>query len=109
VQLRLSCSRTNGAKGDEVCEELGGDGIEHLRRNGHACGCEIHEQLARHSQTLVDLVALVNVWVVDQSFPADGCSWFLKVGAHDDAEVVLKLVGESLEALAVLECQLWVV
>jgi hypothetical protein len=109
VQLRLGCSRTNGTERDEVGKELRGDCVEHLGRNGHARGGEVDEQLSRDSQTLVDLVALVNVWVVDQPLPADRCSWFLEVGAHDDAEVVLKLVGKGLEALAVLECQLRVV
>jgi hypothetical protein len=109
VQLRLSCSCTDSAKGDEVCKKLWRDCVEHLRSNWHALGCEVDVELARDTKTLVDLVALVNVWVVDQTLPANSCSWLLEVGAHDDADVVLELVGERLEALAVLNGHLGVV
>lgn len=109
MQLRLSCSCTNSAEGDEVCEELWRDCVEHLRGNGHALGCEVDVKLARDTKTLVDLVALVDVWVVDQTLPANSCSGLLQVGAHDDADVVLELVGERLEALAVLNGRLGVV
>jgi hypothetical protein len=109
VQLRLRCSRADSAEGDEVREELGGDCVEHLGRNGHTRRSKIDEQLARHPQSFVNFVALVNVGVIDESFPANRCPWLLEVGAHDDAEVVSKLVGKSLETLAVLERELWVV
>jgi hypothetical protein len=109
VQLRLCCSCANSTKRDEICEELGGDCVEHLRGNGHTRRSEIYKQLARNPQSLVDLVALVNVRVVDESLPANRCAGLLEVRAHDDAEVVLKLIGKSLETLAVLKCELWVV
>lgn len=109
VQLGLCCARTDSAKRDEVREELWGDGVEHLRGNGHAGRCEVDEQLARDAETLVDLVALVNVGVVDETLPANSCPWLLEVGTHDDAEVVLKLVGNGLQSLAVLNGQLGVV
>ena len=109
VELGFRCPGTNGAKGDEVCKELWRDGVEHLRGNGHTSRCKVNKELARDPKALVDLVRLVNVWVIDQALPADCCSWLLEVGAHDDAEVVLKLVGQGLETLAVLDGQFWVV
>ena len=109
VQLRLCCARADGAEGDQVCEELGGDRVEHLGGNGHARGCEVDKELAGDAQTLVDLEGLVDVGVIDQALPADRCARLLEVGAHDDADVVLKLVGEGLQALAVFKSQFGVV
>lgn len=109
VQLRLCCARTDGAEGDQVSKELGGDGVEHLRSDGHAGRSEVDEKLARDAQALVDLEGLVDVGVVDQTLPANCCARLLEVSAHDDADVILELVGEGLEALAVLEGELGVV
>lgn len=109
VKLGLGSAGTNGTQGDEVSEELWGDGIQHLRGNWHAHGGEVTEELAGDAQALVDLVRLINVWVVDQTFPSDGCAWLLEVSAHDDAQVAGELLGEGLELCAVLEGGGWVV
>lgn len=103
VELRLGGPRADGAHGDEVRQELGGDGVQHLGGDGHAPGRQVGEHLARDPQTLVDLEGLVDVRVVDQALPADGRAGLLEVGAHDDAQVVGELVGERLEAVGVLE------
>lgn len=60
--------------------------------------------MSRDTETLVDLVGLVDVRVVDQTLPADGGAWLLEVGAHDDAEVILEFVGEGLEATGIFQC-----
>ena len=109
VQLRLGGTRTNSAEGDQIRKELGGDGVEHLRGNRHASRCEVNEELAGDAQTLVDLEGLIDIWVVDQALPANCCAGLFEVGSHDDANVVLELVGEGLQALAVLERKLRVV
>ena len=103
VQLRLGSSCANCAERDEVGEELRRDGVEHFRGNWHALTSEVAEELPADAQTLVDLVALVNVGVVDQTFPADCGPGLLEVGAHDDAKVVAELVGELDQARAVLD------
>lgn len=108
VQLRLGCSCANGAKRNEICEKLWRDCVEHLGGNGHALRGKIDVKLTRDAKALVDLVALIDVRIVDQTFPTDCCSWFLKVGTHDDAEVVLELVSKRLKALAVLHSHLGV-
>jgi hypothetical protein len=96
VQLRLCCARTDRAEGDQVCEELGRDGVEHFGRDGHAGACEVNKELAGDTQTLVDLEGLINIGIVDQALPADCCAGLLEVGAHNDANVVLQLVGKGL-------------
>lgn len=109
VELGLGGASANGSKGDEVCEELRGDGVEHLRGNGHALTGEVAVELAGDTETLVDLVRLIDIRVVDQTLPANSCARLFKVGAHDDAEVALELLGELDEARAVLDSGLGVV
>jgi hypothetical protein len=109
VQLRLGGTGANGTERDEVGKELGRDGVEHFAGNGHALAGQVAEELAGDAQTLVDLVALVEVGVVDQTLPADSGTGLLEVGAHDDAEVLLELVGELLQAAAVLDGSVGVV
>lgn len=103
VQLGLGRACTDGTDRDEVGEELGGDGVQHLGGNGHPLGCEVFVHLAGDTQALVDFVAVVDIGVVDQALPADGRAGLLQVGAHDDAQVVGQLVREGLEPVGVLE------
>jgi hypothetical protein len=109
VELGLGGASANGSKGDEVCEELGRDSVEHLGGNGHALAGEVAVELAGDTETLVDLVRLIDIRVVDQALPANSCARLFKVGAHDDAEVALELLGELDEARAVLDGGLGVV
>jgi hypothetical protein len=104
VQLRFRGTRTNGSKRDQIGKELRRDGIQHLRGNGHTHRSQIAVQLAGDSQALVDLETLVNVWIVDQALPADRSPRLLEVGAHDDGEVRVQLVGEGFQTLAVFDC-----
>lgn len=101
VKLGLGCSCTDGANGDAVGKELGGDCVEHLGGNGHAVGGQVDEELAGNAQALVDLEGGVDIRVVDQAFPADGCARLLEVSAHDDAEIAGELLGELLETASV--------
>jgi hypothetical protein len=109
VELRLGRASANGTERDEVREELRGDGVQHFRGNGHALTGKVAEELAGDAQTLVDLERLINVGVVDQALPADSCARLLEVGAHDDAEVALQLVGDLDKARAVFDGGLGVV
>ena len=96
VKLRLGGAGTDGADGDEVSEELGGDGVEHLAGNGHARGREVLEELPGDPEALVDLEGLVDIRVVDEALPADGGAGLLEVGTHDDDEVLGELGGDGL-------------
>lgn len=46
---------------------------------------EVTEQLTRQTKTFVDLEGAINIGVVDETFPANGCTWFLlrsEYGTH---------------------------
>lgn len=54
-------------------------------------------------QSLVDLEAIIDIRVIDKTFPADRCAGFFKVGAHDYKEVLGVLLLEGNELVAVFE------
>lgn len=102
VQLGLGGAGTNSTDGNAVGQELRRDGIKHLASNGHASSGKVDKELARHTQTLVDLERRVDIGVVDQTLPADGSSRLLQVGTHNNAEIIAELVSENLELGGVL-------
>lgn len=61
-------------------------------------GGQVNEELAGHTKTLVDLEGVVDIGIVNETLPANGCSGLLKVGAHHDAEIVRELVRHRLES-----------
>ncbi len=103
VKLALRGAGTNGTDRDEVGKELGGNGVEHLRGNGHARRGQVAEELPRDAETLVDLEGLVDIGVVDQTLPADRRPRLLEVGAHHNDEVLRELVRERLQPVRVLD------
>jgi len=77
VKLRLSSTSTDGTPRDEVGDVLGGDSVEKLRSDGDADVRKVAQELTSKTQTLVDLERSVEVWIVDEALPSDGCAWFL--------------------------------
>jgi hypothetical protein len=103
VKLGLGGAGADGTEGDEIGQVLGGDGVKHLTGDGETGGGQVDVEFAGDTETLVDVVGLIDVGIVDQTLPADGGTGLLKVGAHDDAEVLGELVGELLEAASIFE------
>ncbi len=77
MQLTLRRAHTNRAPRDEVRDELRRDGIEEFAAGGNAEVGDVAEELAGEAETGVDLEGAVDVWVVDEAFPADGRTGFL--------------------------------
>ena len=77
--------------------------VKKLRRSGKPELVDVQQELARQAEALVDVVALVQIRVVDESLPADDGSWFLKVGAHHDHEMVRVPIGDLLQSVGVFE------
>ena len=64
---------------------------------------DVEQQFAREAQPLVDVEALVQIRVVDQSLPADRCARLLEVGAHDDDQVIGIARSQARQPFAILE------
>jgi hypothetical protein len=60
--------------------------------------------LSGSSEALVDVEGVVNVRVVDQTLPSNGSPGLLKVAPHDDEKVILVLLLELQQTVAVLQC-----
>lgn len=103
MKLALGGSGANSTNREQVGQELGGDGIQHLTGNGHALGGQVDEELAGQAQALVDLEAAVDVGVVDEALPANSGAGLLKVRAHDDEELILVLFASLQQEVAVGE------
>jgi hypothetical protein len=63
VQLGLGGSSSDGSPGDEVRDELRGDGIEQFGTDGHAHRGDVDHEFTGESETFVDLERVVDVGV----------------------------------------------
>jgi hypothetical protein len=65
-----------------------------FRRAGQSELIDAQENRSSQFQAGGNVAGAVQVGIVDQTFPADGGSRFLKIGSHDDQEPVTQLVCE---------------
>lgn len=71
------------------------DGVEKLGANRHSHVSKVHKQLATHLQTLVNFKCTVDIWVVDETFPANSRTRFLRVGKESFRKAADQLDRES--------------
>lgn len=103
MELGLCSPCADSTNTQHVSQELRRDGVEHLAGKRHAPLGQVSEKLSRDTQTLVDFEGVVNVWVVDEALPSDSCARLLQVRAHDDEQVILVLLLQGQQAIAVFE------
>lgn len=65
--------------------------------------------MSREAKPLVNLKAVIDFWVVDEAFPANCCTWLLKIASHNNDEIILVFLFQFHEAVAVFEGCRWVV
>lgn len=80
VELGLSSTGADSTPRYEVSDVLGRDGVEKLRSDGDTEVGKVAQELTSEAQTLVDLERPVEIWIVDETFPSDGRTWFLMKG-----------------------------
>lgn len=80
MELRLGSTSTDSTPRDEISDELGRDGVEELGSDRDTKAGKIAQELASKTETLVDLERAIEVWVIDETLPSDGCAWFLSDG-----------------------------
>ena len=69
---------------------LRGNSIQHLACDWYTQLSQLHKQLPRDPQALVDLETLIDIRIVNQSLPADCCPWLFKIGPHNNNKVIFK-------------------
>lgn len=49
---------------------------------------QVKQKSAGNTKTLIDLERVIQLGVINQTLPADGCPGLLKVHSHDDSQVL---------------------
>jgi hypothetical protein len=80
MKLRLGGTSTDSTPRDEIGNVLGRDGVEELGSDRNAEVGQITQELTTKTQTLVDLESPIEVWVIDETLPTNGSTWFLLKG-----------------------------
>ena len=93
VNLRFRRPCANRPPGDEIGGVLGRDGVQKLAAGRQSQLGYVEKKRACDPQPLVDLEAPVQVWIIDEAFPTDCGSRFLKVDAHDNQKIVFGFLG----------------
>jgi hypothetical protein len=102
-------ARADRAPAHQIRVVLGRDHVEKFVAGRKAQLVELHQELARQAQSLVDVEAAVEIRVVDQPFPPDGGARLLEIDAHDDHEVLFELRLRFQQAPPVLQPRLGIV
>jgi cobaltochelatase CobN len=109
VDLAFRGPRSDGAPGNEVGHVLRADGLEELGGGGEPQGGDLLQEAAGRTQAAGDVVAAVQVRIVDEALPADRGAGLFEVGPQDDEQVFLVLLGLADQPAGVFQAGLGVV
>lgn len=59
--------------------------------------------MSTESEAFVDEETAVDFGVIDQAFPADGCTWLFEVRPHDDDQIIFVFFLQLEQSVAVVE------
>ena len=82
---------------DEVGNILRNDRVEKLRAGRHPHGSDLQEELAGDLHASFDVVAAVEVRIVNQSLPADRRARLFKINPHHNIKPVCQLLPQTIE------------
>ena len=78
MYLAFSRTRTNRAPRNQVGVVLRRNHVQEFSRSRHAHFVQSQQQLTRLAQAVVDVKRTVQVRIVNQAFPANGCTRFFQ-------------------------------
>ena len=108
MHLTFGRSGSYGSPGNQVCDKLGYDGVQELRSRRKPPIAEITKQLPGLSKALIDVEAVVDIWIVDKPLPAYGGSGLFKINPHQDAQIFFVLMASSDEVCRIFSGRLGV-
>jgi hypothetical protein len=85
-----------------TCGILWADGIQKLAASRQAHFGDVKQKRPRNPQASVDMEGPVQIWVVNETFPANGRARFLKVDSHDNVEVCFRSFRVRTEGVSVV-------
>ena len=99
--LGFGGARANRRPADQVLQILRGDRVEGFSRRRQAHFGQITQQGATDVQAVLNLERVIQVRVVDQTFPADGGARLFEIHAHDQKQAIRDFSRQHLEALGI--------
>jgi hypothetical protein len=77
--------------------------IEVLASGRESQFIDVQQKFSGESQSLIDVVTLVQIRVVDESLPTDAGAWLLEVGSHEHDKFVFETACVRKKLFSVLE------
>ena len=102
VQLAFGGACTDGAPGHQIRNVLRGQNIQVFHPGRHARLVQFQQQTTRGAQAFINLVAVIQVRVIDQTFPTHCSARFFKIHPHDDGNIVLQFIAQGRQALGIV-------
>ena len=109
VYLAFSRTRTNRAPRNQVGVVLRRNHVQEFSRSRHAHFVQSQQQLTRLAQAVVDVKRTVQVRIVNQAFPANGCTRFFKIHAHYNQQLFLIFFAQGQQFLRIFYRRLSIV
>ena len=85
--LRFGGARADRVPADQIAEILRDDRVQRFSRRGQTKFGKFDQKAARQRQSALDIEAVVELGIVDQAFPTDGCPRFFEIDAHDHQQL----------------------
>ena len=102
MHLRFGRTRTDRAPAHQITDVLWRLDIEKFDAGWHARSIDLDQQFARQPQTAIDVIAAIELRVVDQPLPADGGAWLFEINPHHDFQIGRQLPAQGQQASRVL-------
>ena len=103
MHLAFGVARADRAPAHRVGDVLRAGGLQELGGRRKTGAEHVKQCLAREQQALLDVVAAVDVRVVDQALPPHRRARFFEVDAHHDEQFVLEFAAHPFEPARVVE------
>ena len=88
MNLRFGRASADCAPGHQVRGILRSDRIQKFAASRESKFRDFNEKSASQTQPLVNLETPVEIWIINETLPANGCPRFLEVNTHYDEEVI---------------------
>ena len=106
MNLAFRVARADGTPAHRVRDELRASRLQKFRGSGQALIQYAEQSLARQQQALLDVVAAVDIRIVDQALPPDGGTWLFEVHAHDDKQLLAELILQRSQSMSIVKRRL---
>src|SRR5271167_3814585 len=104
MDLALGSASSNGAPTYQARHILRDNHVEEFSPRWYPHFREVEKKTACQAQTIVDFERLIEMRIVNQALPANGCAWFLEIDPHDNPEVRRQFLDCSFQKCRVLAC-----